>query len=174
MIIPAGWGLWFHGTGAAFEAFDDAKLLEGQDCNSGLGHFLSASVTGAMEYAEAFEAGGLPACVLVVAADEEKAYSASTEEYWCVEEARRNDGIAYGVQVRAGLAAQGYKSLILDDLEGYGAAMAAFQARSLRVLGHLTMEEAWALDDWVAENPLPLDEASKWVVVRAFMKARLA
>ena len=177
--IPEGWGLWFHGTPEVFDSFDDAKLAEGHDCNSGLGHFLAAGFECAMGYAQSFYEAGQPAYVLVVVACEQHSYEASTDEFWCDDESE-DDALANeaarragprGASMRARLMREGFRSLVIDEVEGEGAVMAAFEASSMQVLRRLTLEQAEALSERLQDYPLPLEPRERFSAILAFLDA---
>ena len=51
-LASENWGLYFHGTGQTFEAFDEAKIGMGQDANCGLGVFTTDQPWNGARYAK--------------------------------------------------------------------------------------------------------------------------
>lgn len=159
--IPSGWGLWYHGTSLLFNAFDDEERMAnlGGDGNSGLGHFLAASLSGATQYVEHDRERGNRADVLIVAALEDRSYCASSVDFWCQDEVcpeEEEDPIGFmppgGLITREKLMTQGYNSLVIDDIDGTGAVMAMFEGHNLQVLKRLTAMQAERLEYWLHEH----------------------
>lgn len=156
-VIPAGWDLWFHATSLRFDAFDDESRMEnlGGDGNSGLGHFLAATISGAAQYVDHARKTGALADVLIVAALEERSYCASSDDFWCKNEdfSEEEDPLGLlppgGLLTREKLLGQGYASLVIDDIDGTGAVMAMFESKNLRVLKRLKVTEAERLEAWL-------------------------
>jgi hypothetical protein len=160
--IPAGWGLWYHGTAEAFDEFDDNHIGKGGDCNTGLGHFLALAPCGAVQYVEYQRDRGGRADVLIVAAAEHNSYAASSSEFWCENEGSSKDDIdpmgnvtvPGGTRTRQRLLSEGYTSLVIDDIDGTGAVMAMFEARNLRILARISVLAAERMEEWMDENSL--------------------
>ena len=160
-VISPGWDLWFHATSLRFDVFDDEARMEnlGADGNSGLGHFLAATISGAAQYVDHARKTGALADVLIVAALEERSYCASSDDFWCKYEnfsEEEEDPLGLlppgGLLTREKLLNQGYASLVIDDIDGTGAVMAMFEGKNLRVLKRLNVTQAERLEAWLEEH----------------------
>lgn len=177
--IPSGWGVWFHGTAHRFDSFDNEAWLSrlGGDSNSGLGHFVAATISGAVRYVAGNLERGERADVLVVAACGANSYAASFSEFWCEDEFSGPEGLALadsmghlppgGCLTRELLSAQGYASIAIDDLDGSGPVMAVFDAMHLRVLSRMPAPRAIRLELWLDKNSPPHASADeRWALIR--------
>jgi hypothetical protein len=148
-LADANWRLYFHGTGAAFDRFDESHIGEGPDANCALGVFVTDSPLCAAHYAENVAATPNDARVLLVLLNQTHEHEIQTyrDFYGCDLEDGGNPehDRAHFVRLRAELA-QRY-TVAWFTLDDDGLIGVVLKPEDALIVGSISAQAARALAD---------------------------
>lgn len=158
----------FHGTGKAFEAFDEAFLGVGGDRNSELGFHFADMPSEASDYRR-----GDGRLLAVGAVTVNPFVETDYHAFFGYDEAG-NDvaGKGHFASMRGRLLEEGYDAVEYED--GEQTICVVMKASALRVLAELTEAEAEAVEAAIRALPDAQDDAARLEILRRTVAARHA
>lgn len=178
---PRTWAIGFHGTSVSFNAFDNNRMGQGNDCNTALGFFFGRWIRGALGYVRHARNPEGEGYVIITAVPLQHCHQASLDDFWCHNERFEEDDVDHmgnwavlpGEHARKDFQDQGFLSLSIDDIASQGTpgpVMAVFDAADTHILARIPAHVAEQLDAWLATQPLPAElEYQHWPHIQRWL-----